>query len=168
MHTQRNQLLKEARRRNVILRRKGLITSAPPNRYLLVAGCFSMLAAVLHLGCIVFGGPWLRFLGAGEQMAQMAEAGHWYPNAAALSIATVLSVWSLYAFSGAGTIRRLPLLRLALCAITGIYLLRGLAFAFLMPYFPGNSTTFWIVTSAVCLSFGVVHLVGLKQEWSRL
>lgn len=139
-----------------------------PNPFLIVAGILSALAALLHLGCIVFGAPWYRFLGAGEQMAQMAATGHWYPTAAALVIATILSVWSLYALSGAGLIVRLPLLRLALCAITGVYLLRGIAFVFLMPYFPGNSFTFWIVSSAISLVFGIVHLLGLRQAWPRL
>lgn len=139
-----------------------------PNRFLVIAGILSALAALLHLGCIVFGAPWYRFLGAGDQMAQMAAAGHWYPTVAALIIAAILSVWSLYAFSGAGLIGKLPLLRLALCTITGVYLLRGVAFVFLMPYFPGNSFTFWAVSSAICLVFGIVHLIGLRQVWPRL
>ena len=67
-----------------------------------------------------------------------------------------------------GVIRKLPLTRLALCAITGVYVLRGVAFTPLMAYFPGNSTTFWFWSSAICLSFGVVHLVGLRQVWARL
>ena len=35
------------------------------------------------------------------------------------------------------------------------------SFAPLMAYFPGNSATFWFWSSAICLAFGVVHLVGL-------
>ena len=34
----------------------------------------------VHVGCIVFGAPWYRFFGAGEKMAQMADAGN--PRAA--------------------------------------------------------------------------------------
>lgn len=139
-----------------------------PNRFLMAAGIFSALAALLHLGCIVFGAPWYRFLGAGEQMAQMAAAGHWHPTIATLIIAAILSIWSLYAFSGAGLVRKLPLLRLMLCAIAAAYILRGIGFAVLMPYFPGNSITFWVVSSAVCLLIGVTYLVGLKQAWPRL
>ena len=138
------------------------------NKFLIAGAALSALAAVLHLGCIVFGAPWYRFLGAGEQMAQMVLAGHWYPTVATLVITVILLVWSLYALSGAGVIRKLPLTRLALCAITGVYVLRGVAFTPLMAYFPGNSTTVWFWRSAVCLSFGVVHLVGLRQVWARL
>jgi hypothetical protein len=138
------------------------------NSFLIFGAALSALAALLHLGCIAFGAPWYRFLGAGEQMAQMASAGHWYPTAVTLLIVVVLSLWSLYALSGAGVIRKLPLVRSALCAITGIYLLRGVAFVLLMPYFPGNSTSFWLWSSAICFSFGIVHLVGLRQVWGRL
>ncbi len=114
------------------------------------------------------GPDWYRFFGAGEQMARMAAAGHWYPTVASLVIASILSAWALYALSGAGVIRKLPLLRLALCAITAVYLMRGTVFMFLMPYFPGNSLTFWITSSAICLGFGVVYLIGLRQVWHCL
>lgn len=137
------------------------------NRLLLAAALCSALAALLHLACIVWGAPLYRFLGAGEQMARMAEAGHWYPDVAALCIAGVLLIWSAYAASGAGLIRRLPLLRLVLCLITLIYLARGLGAVLIMPMFPGNSVLFWILTSAICLVIGLLHLLGLRQIWSR-
>lgn len=126
----------------------------------------SAIAALFHLGCIAFGATWFRYLGAGERMARMAAAGHWYPTIAALVIAGILIVWSLYAFSGAGVIPRLPFLPWMLCAITGIYLLRGIAFIVIVPYFPGNSTTFWIVSSSICLTMGIVHLVGVTKAWN--
>jgi len=138
------------------------------NSFLIVGAALSASAALLHLGCIAFGAPWYRFLGAGEQMAQMDLAGHWYPTVATLVISSILVAWSLYALSGAGVIRKLPLVRPALCAITGVYLLRGIAPIPLMAYFPGNSTSFWFWSSAICLAFGVVHLIGLRQVWSRL
>ncbi len=142
--------------------------SNSPNLFLTTGAALSALAALLHLACIAFGAPWYRLMGAGERMAQMASDGHWYPTVATLFIAAVLTLWSLYALSGAGLIGKLPLLRWVLCAITGIYLLRGVAFMALMPYFPGNSTTFWMWSSAICLVLGVVHLIGLRQVWTQL
>ena len=142
--------------------------STPTNRYLLVGAALSATASLIHLGCIVFGGSWYRFLGAGERLARMAERGHWYPAAVAAAIAAVLLMWSLYALSGAGAIRRLPLLKFALCAITAVYIGRGLAFVPLMPLFPGNSTTFWLVSSVICLAIGLVHFAGVRQAWARL
>ncbi len=138
------------------------------NNYLVIAAACSGLAALLHLGCIIFGGDWYRFFGAGEQMAQLAEAGHVYPTIVTSVIVLLLTVWSLYALSGAGIILKLPLLRLGLCVIAGIYLLRGVAFIPLMPMFPENSITFWVVSSATCFTFGLLYLLGVKQSWSHL
>lgn len=138
------------------------------NAYLLAGAALSALAALLHVGCIVFGASWYRAFGAGEKMAAMAAEGHWFPPAITLGVASLLSLWSAYALSGAGLIGRLPLLPLALCLITGAYLVRGLAFPLLKAHFPGNSETFWWLSSAVCLVIGLVHLVGLLQVWPRL
>ena len=138
------------------------------NIFLIIGAALSALAALLHVGCILFGASWYRFFGAGEQMARMAAAGHWYPTVLTSLIVAILSGWSLYALSGAGVIRRLPLVRLALCVITGIYLLRAVAFVPFHPYFPGNSSAFWLWSSAICFVIGLVHLVGLWQAWPRL
>lgn len=125
-------------------------------------------AALVHVGCIAFGAPWYRFFGAGEQMAQLALRGHWYPTVMALAIASMLSVWSLYALSGAGVIRRLPFVRAVLVAVAGVYLLRGIAFLPMLAYFPGRSMAFWFWSSGICLAIGLLHLVGLRQAWPKL
>lgn len=136
-----------------------------PNVALVIGGASSAVIAVMHLGCVVIGAACYRFLGAGEQIAVLAENGHWYPPVITLTIAGVLLVWALYAFSAAGIFVRLPLVRYVLAAITFVYLFRGVAFQPLMAYFPGNSLAFWLVTSAIALAIGLIHLVGLKQVW---
>ncbi len=142
--------------------------TANPNKFLIAGAVLSALAALIHAVAPLAGPDWYRFFGAGERMARMAAAGHWYPTFASLVIASILAAWALYALSGAGVIRKLPLRRLALCAITAVYLLRGTVFIFLMPYFPGNSLTFWLISSAICLAFGIVYFIGLRQVWRRL
>ena len=101
-------------------------------------------------------------------MAQMAEAGHIYPAMVTLVISTLLTIWSLYALSGAGVILKLPLLRLALCLIAAIYLMRGIAFIPLMPMFPENSLTFWVVSSTICFVFGLLYALGICQSWAYI
>jgi len=138
------------------------------NKFLILAAICSGIGALAHLGCIVFGGDWYRYLGAGEQMAQMAEAGAIYPTLVTSFIVAMLAIWSLYALSGAGVILRLPLLRLGLCVIATIYLLRSIAFIPLMPIFPDNSMVFWAVTCSICFIFGLAYVIGIKQSWSYL
>jgi hypothetical protein len=138
------------------------------NKALMLAAICSGGAALLHVGCIVFGGDWYRFLGAGEHMAQMAEAGKIYPALVTALIAAVLSIWSLYALSGAGVVPKLPLLRLGLCLIAAIYLLRGIVFVPLMWFIPDNSLIFWLISSAVSFLFGTFYAVGIQQTWEYL
>jgi hypothetical protein len=139
-----------------------------PNRFLVVGAALSAAAALLHLACIVFGAPMYRFVGAGEAMARLADAGHWYPTTAAAVIASVLILASLYALSGARVIRRLPLVRTVLCIISSVYLLRGVLAPAVAPHFPGNSLLFWVVSSGICIGFGVIHFIGLRQAWPHL
>jgi len=138
------------------------------NYYLIAAGCLSALAALMHVGCIVFGAPWYRFFGAGEQMASMAEQGLIKPTIITSFIVVVLSIWSLYAFSAAGLIIRLPLLRFALIGITTVYIVRGVAGFYFVSSPMGRSPEFWVFSSVICLTIGVLHLIGLKQLWSSL
>lgn len=138
------------------------------NVFLIIAGGLSAVVAILHIVCIYFGAPWYRFFGAGEQMALLAERGSIQPTLITSGIVLVLSIWSIYAFSAAGVIVRLPLLRLALILITFIYLLRGVAGFFLVSSPMGRSPEFWMWSSLICLSFGIIHFIGLKQQWSNL
>jgi len=138
------------------------------NIFLLISGVLSAIAALLHLGCIYFGASWYRFFGAGEQMAIMAEQGLLYPTIITLVIFSVLSLWSAYAFSAAGLIMRLPFLRIVLPLITLIYLVRGLAGFTLMNNPMGRSPEFWLWSSAICLTLGIFHVIGLTKQWAKL
>lgn len=97
------------------------------NPFLLAAGCASFLIAVLHVFIIIGGAEWYRFFGAGEQMATLAEQGSLEPVFITLFVTLVFTVWGLYAFSGAGMIRALPLRKSILIVIASILTLRGLA-----------------------------------------
>lgn len=138
------------------------------NPALVIGGLLSAAAAVLHLAVIVGGPDWYRFFGAGEEMARMAEAGHWYPVVVTLGIATVLAVWAAYAFAGAGLIPRLPLMRTALVLISAVYLLRGLV---LVPAFiinPGGVMPFVLWSSLIVLVYGLAYAIGTWIAWPSL
>lgn len=143
------------------------MATPPPNTPLLIAACLSAIAALLHVGIVFGGAPWYRFFGAGERMASAAAAGSVYPAIVTLGIATVLALWSAYALSGAGVIQALPWRKLALCIITAIYLLRGLAIVPLLVFAPSQSTPFLVWSSLICILYGAVHLLGLRQAWQH-
>lgn len=131
-------------------------------------GIGSVLASFAHLSCIVWGGDGYRFFGAGEAMALAAERGDMQPAMVTTIIACMLMAWGMYAFSGAGMIRRLPFVRSILVLISAVYLFRGFGAVLIEPYFPGNSLTFWVVSSAICLLLGLCYAVGTVQAWRNL
>ncbi|MDO6446845.1 hypothetical protein Q4493_13780 [Colwellia sp. 1_MG-2023] len=136
--------------------------------FMFFAGILSAIAAILHLGCIYFGASWYRFFGAGEHMAKLAEQGSIQPTMITSGIFLVLAIWSLYAFSAAGVIYKLPFLKTILVLITSIYLLRGVVGFVLMNQPLGRSPEFWFWSSIICIFYGVIHCIGLKQQWSLL
>lgn len=137
--------------------------------WLAIGGGLSLVAAALHLACIVGGPGWYRFFGAGEGMARMAEQGDWRPALITLCVAAALTVAGAYAFSGAGLIPRLPLLRIALVVISAVYLLRGLVL--FMPSAlqrPDLTMTFLVWSSAIVLVIGLIHAIGTWRAWNTL
>lgn len=135
---------------------------------LALAGSLSALAALAHLACIGIGPPAYRFMGAGERVARAAERGNRTLTLATLGIAAVLALWALFALSAAGLVAQLPLTRWVLLAVSAVYLARALAFPCLRSAFPGNSRTFWWVSSGICLIVGALHASGLARVWSSL
>jgi hypothetical protein len=132
---------------------------------LALAGLLVVVASLAHLACIAIGPKAYRFMGAGERMARAVEAGKVKPTLITLAIACVLLVWALYAFSGAGLVPKLPFTELALCLISAVFLARAIAFPWLRPSFPENSTAFWWVSSGICLVIGLLYAAGVAALW---
>jgi hypothetical protein len=91
-----------------------------------------------------------------------------------LVVALIFAIWGLYGLSGAGLIRRLPLLRLGLLVIGAIYTLRGLLLIPLLlaalgllaspePILPQA-----LLASLVSLLVGCLYLVGTVTAWRDL
>jgi putative oxidoreductase len=142
----------------------------PAKPWLLCGAVLSGIAAVLHVAIIVGGAEWYRFFGAGERMARMAARGAPYPTAVTSFIAAMLTVWMLYALSGAGVIRPLPFLRLGLALIAAVFLARGVLGipAVLWVDHPYTNElkarmTFMAVSSGICLVVGLCYLVGAAR-----
>jgi hypothetical protein len=139
------------------------------NRYLFWVGVTATAGALLHIA-IIFGGPdWYAFFGAPQALVELARSGHPRAPITTLVIVAILAVFAAYAFSGAGTIRRLPLLRLGLACIGAVLILRGLLFVPLILWRPNalaricecrSVDTFIVVTSALCLLLGIGYALG--------
>jgi hypothetical protein len=138
------------------------------NPWLLAGGALSALASLAHLGCILGGPAWYRVFGAGEAMARMAARGSLRPTLITLAIAAMLVLWAAWAFSGAGLLPRLPLLKPALIAVTAVYLLRAAALPLMLGTMADRDRTFLWVSSAIVLAIGLIHAAGLWTGWDTL
>lgn len=136
---------------------------------LLAGGVASLVAALLHIACIIGGPRWYLALGAGEPLADAVARGALWPHLATLGIAVMLAVWGAYGLSGAGAIGRLPLRRLALVAIAGVYLARGaVLFWPALLRRPDRSPEFLVWSSAIVLAMGLAYAAGTALAWDRL
>jgi hypothetical protein len=86
--------------------------------------------------------------------------------------ALILIIFGLYALSGAGSIRRLPLLRLGLVGISSLYLLRGLFFILtlllILGVFQGEILIQGVISDLVFLTAGITYAVGTALNWREM
>jgi hypothetical protein len=84
----------------------------------------------------------------------------------------VFVLFGLYALSGAGDIRRLPLLRLGLIGISSLYLLRGLFIILTLLEVLGilrrEIVAQAVVSHVVFLAAGITNAVGAVRSWRDL
>lgn len=138
---------------------------------MILGGSISVAIALLHIVIIFGGAPAYRYFGAGEEMAELAAAGSVLPALLTFFLAVIFTLWGLYAFSGAGLIRHLPLLRFGLVVIAGIYTLRGIGLVpqvFWMIVSPQAVAPQEIAFSLASLFVGIAYLVGTISTWKRL
>jgi hypothetical protein len=128
------------------------------------------VGAAAHLLAIPAGPDGYAMLGAPAGLVDMARVGH--PRAAltCVAIAALLLVLAAYAFSAAGTIARLPLLRPVLAVAGTGLIVRGLAFVPLILWRPEllgglcgrcqGIDSFVVGTSLLCMLLGACLLAG--------
>jgi hypothetical protein len=138
---------------------------APGRVPLLVAAGCSAAAALLHVAILLVGPPWYRWFGAPSLADRIENGSVLGPTLLTLAVAAVLVVWAGYGLSGAGVVRRFPLLRVGLYTIAVIYLLRGLQVAVEVPAaVQGKVPARFAVFSAYSALAGLLYLVGALRR----
>lgn len=86
--------------------------------------------------------------------------------------ALVLVIFGLYALSGAGSIRRLPLLRFGLIGISSLFLLRGLFIILtvlvILGVLEGEPLIQGEISTLVFLAAGIAYAVGTVLNWKAM
>jgi hypothetical protein len=140
-----------------------------PKYYLTAGGVITALISILHVILALKPGLYVYF-GPGQEsgLAQMAVQGSSGTTIATAALALIFAIWAIHAFSGAGPIGRLPLLRTALIAIGAIYVLRALFLPSEINMVLNQGYPFrFVVFSTISLVTGLLYLIGtltLKQS----
>jgi len=125
---------------------------AKRNYYLITGGVLSAFISIFHV-VLVFNPTLFSYVTPGQSaLTEMALQGSSITTVASIALALLFAIWALYAFSGAGMIRRLPLLRAALIIIGIIYILRSL-------FLPSEIKM--VLTQAYPLQFVIFSLISL-------
>ncbi|WP_419780352.1 hypothetical protein [Maridesulfovibrio sp.] len=131
-------------------------------------GIVCFLIAILHIVIIVVGPKAYRYFGAGEDLSTLAEKHSPIPTLVTAFIATVIALFGLYAFSGAGKFMRLPLLGPVLVIIGSLFSFRGLALPvqlFGLLKNPHKADIKEIFFSLIALITGACILYGTNLNW---
>jgi hypothetical protein len=143
---------------------------ARPQYFLIAGGVLSALISLLHVVLAVQPSLY-RYISAGQEseLARMAEQGSTPTTIATAVLAVMFAIWAAYAFSGAGLIVRLPLLRAALIAIGAIFILRALFIPteIGMVVNEGYPIRF-VVFSTISLVAGLLYLAGIVTRRASL
>jgi hypothetical protein len=140
-----------------------------PSYLLIFAGVLSFCAAIFQ-AVIAIIPAWSDAFGAGDTLVSnpplLLTLG--------LLVALLLVIFGLYGLSGAGVIRRLPLLRLGLLVIGLLYGLVGINFIFqalaMLGILPaaGPIPIYIVLVSFGALVAALAYLIGLAVNWKRL
>jgi hypothetical protein len=140
------------------------------NSYLLILGGALSFCAAVFQAAIGFVPAWSAAYGASDALVSNPPL----LMMSAVLVALLLVVFGLYGLSGAGVIRRLPLLRTGLLVIGILYMLVGINFVFQLLVVLGIMPSAQPVpVHQMLISFGAFvaslsYLVGLAVNWKQL
>jgi hypothetical protein len=137
------------------------------SRWLTIAAALCFAIALLHAAAIFLGPGAYAYLGAPE-LGRAEAAGSAVPDLMTAVLVVVFGAFGAYALSGAGRVRRLPLLRVGLAAIGAVFTLRGLAVFVEIAQLGAGGPPRMIVFSLVSLITGVAFLAGTLPRWRAL
>jgi len=134
------------------------------SKFLITGGVIAAATAVWHLLCIVGGPSWYAFARAPKVVVNSAKQGTLLAPASTVVIAGLMFTCTAYAFSGAGLIIKIPLLKSALVTIAFLCLARALL---TVPYLMSSHLDIWeLVASSGWFFVGVCFLIGASEQFS--
>jgi hypothetical protein len=133
--------------------------------FLLGGGYFSLTFAVFQLSGIFWPADAIKYFGGPAELSVTQPILYTF---SCIIVAAILAVLGIYALSGAGRIRPLPLLRTVITATAAIYLLRGLLLIpQILVVIKHPSLARFLLFSIISLCVGLAHLAALPSLFKR-
>lgn len=127
-----------------------------------LAGLINILIAIGHIVCLFWAHRVFELTGVGEEMSKLADINPIIPYVITVIVAIIFLIFGLYAFSAAGIIRPLPLLKLGVLLITAVFLFRGIGGLVLK-----HESVLEISYSLVAVFIGALLFIGAQMKWKR-
>lgn len=118
--------------------------------------------AIAHLSCIFIGPSCYKAQLAPPYIIRSAIEGTLVAPIGTAVVSSLFLACALFAVSGAGLIKRLPLLKLALVTISVLCILRGLVTIPSSFFFPAMASTYSLVAGIVWFVAGCLYLYGYR------
>lgn len=138
------------------------------NLAFLVGASIAIFGVAIHWIAPFLAPDWYAFLQCPKFVVESARNKTWVAPTGMVIIGFLMLACAVYALSGAGKMRRLPLTRTALVTISLICLVRGLILVPVVIFIPGTFFAFNVVGSLVWFVAGLGFAVGTYQSWPRL
>ncbi len=128
------------------------------SRALRIGGRANLVIAAGHVIGLLWAWSFFRAVGIEHEMRELATQGAALPYIFTLLTAAAFLIFGLYALSGAGALRRLPLLRMGLVCIAVVYIYRATLYEGLAAVRDGDGTQ--IAFAAIALLIGLCYAIG--------
>jgi len=136
------------------------------SKLLIIAGNIATIVAIWHLLCILGGPTWFAFARAPQQIIDSSMQGTLLAPIGTIIVALLMFACTLFAYSAVGIIRKLVLLKTALCTIAFVCTLRGLIA--IPSFFILESLDIWeLIASSIWLFVGICFLAGSVEQFRK-
>lgn len=137
---------------------------------LVLAALIAIGNAVAHMACLYLGPDCYAAQLAPLQLVESAKNGTYLAPISAIVVSVIFVIWGLFALSATGIIRKLPLLKFAIYAISTLCIIRGvlpLQFWLRHPEKVGDAAFYygiaWLITGLLFL-FGYLMVGNRRLE----
>lgn len=131
--------------------------------FLIVAALIVMGTAIAHLSCIVLGPQCYSLQMAPPSIIDSAQQGTLLAPLGTVLVSSVFVAFGLYALSAARIIRKLPLLNLAIYAISILFVIRGLLPTQLWLRHPERVSDAIVYVGCAWLATGLMYFLGYRN-----